>query len=73
MKTVVVGPPPAALTELIEARRANGLDRFDEVWEGAYHMAPAPRSRHAYLVGEVAVALDPYARDSGLVASGPFN
>ncbi|MGH9073268.1 MAG: Uma2 family endonuclease, partial [Acidimicrobiales bacterium] len=71
--TVVLGPPPAALAELIERRRATGADRFDEVWEGVHHMAPAPRSRHAYLVGVVAVALHPYAEAAGLVGSGPFN
>lgn len=73
MKTVVLGPPPAELAQLIERRRTQGLDTFDEVWEGAYHMAPAPRFNHAYLDDAVAVLLHPYARSAGLIGSGPFN
>ncbi|MBO0835758.1 MAG: hypothetical protein J2P28_09590 [Actinobacteria bacterium] len=42
MSTVVLDPVPAEVEELIERRRALGLDLFDEVWAGTYHMAPAP-------------------------------
>ncbi|MGH9125270.1 MAG: Uma2 family endonuclease [Acidimicrobiales bacterium] len=73
MKTVVLGPPPAELEQLIERRRAQGLDTFDEVWEGTYHMAPAPRFNHSYLDDAVAVLLHSYARAAGLIGSGPFN
>jgi Uma2 family endonuclease len=73
VKTVVLGPPPAELEALIRRRRAQGLDTFDEVWEGTYHVAPAGRSQHAYLDDEIAALLRPYARAVGLIGSGPFN
>jgi hypothetical protein len=71
MKTVVLGPPPVELERLIERRRAQGLDTFDEVWEGTYHMAPSARSTHAYLDDIVAVLLHPYARAAQFIGSGP--
>jgi Uma2 family endonuclease len=36
---------------LIEERRARGADRFDEVWQGTYIMAPAPNDEHQDVVG----------------------
>jgi hypothetical protein len=73
VKTVVLGPRPAELEQLIERRRALGLDLFDETWEGAYHVAPPLRFRHAYLGEAVAAVLRPYAQAAGLIGSGPFN
>lgn len=73
MKTVVLGPRPAELEQLIERRRAQGLDRFDEVWEGIHHLAPVARFQHAYLDQAMAVLLEPYARAAGLIGSGAFN
>jgi len=73
MTTVVLGPPRAELEHLLERRRALGLDKFDEVWEGTYHMAPEAHFRHAYLDDQLAVLLHPYAQAAGLVGSGPFN
>jgi hypothetical protein len=40
--TLVMDPPPAEFEALIERRRRLGLDRRDEMWEGVYHLAPAP-------------------------------
>jgi Putative restriction endonuclease len=73
VKTVVLGDRPAELERLIDRRRVLGLDRFDEVWESTYHLAPAARFRHAYLDDAVAVLLHPYAQSAGLIGSGPFN
>ncbi|HVM13726.1 MAG TPA: Uma2 family endonuclease [Egibacteraceae bacterium] len=73
MRTVVVGPVPDELAALIKRRRATGADLFDEVWEGDYHMAPAPHAAHGVLDQQLAVLLDPLARAAGLVGSGPFN
>jgi Uma2 family endonuclease len=73
MKTVVVGEPPAIVTQLIAERAAKGLDLFDEIWEGEYHMAPAPHSRHGLVDRQLAAILDPRARAVGLVPLGPFN
>jgi hypothetical protein len=36
--------------ELIAQRRASGADRFDEVWEGVYHVSPIPNIEHQLLV-----------------------
>ena len=73
MRTVVLGPRPPELQSLIERRHQLGIDLFDEVWEGAYHMAPAPNAAHAYLDDVLAVLLHPYAVAAGLVGTGPFN
>lgn len=69
----MLGPPPAELSDLIARRHARGLDLFDEVWEGTYHVAPAPHPHHGYLDGEVARVIRPYAEAVGLIETGPFN
>jgi len=73
VKTVVLGPRPAELQSLIERRHKLGIDLFDEVWEGSYHVAPAPNAAHAYIDDVLAVLLHPYAKAAGLVGTGPFN
>lgn len=45
MTTVIVGPRPQAVDDLIEARRRLGQDRHDEMWEGDYHLAPDAHAR----------------------------
>lgn len=69
----MLGPRPAELQRLIERRQALGIDLFDEVWEGSYHVAPAPNAAHGYIDGVLAVLLHPYAYAVGLVGTGPFN
>ena len=74
MKAVLVhGPVPPALEALIQRRQALGQDRFDEVWEGVYHMTPGPSGPHAYLLHRLDVLLDPHARRAGLVGATGFN
>lgn len=73
MSTLVLGDRPPELEDLIERRRALGLDLFDEVWEGNYHMAPAPHRQHGEIDGEVAYALHPRAKRASLRDSGPCN
>ena len=73
MRTVVVGDPPAPLAEWLQRRRALGQDLFDEVWEGDYHVAPAPHRRHGDVDDQLAALLRPIARDRGLWPSGPAN
>jgi Uma2 family endonuclease len=70
---VVLGPPPAELEELIERRHRRGLDLYDEVWEGTYHMAPAPRFDHANLAMALVRVLLPLTDAAGLVGGTPFN
>ena len=48
MSTVV--EDPVVERSLIEERRRNGLDRYDEVWEGVYIIMPSPNDEHQDLV-----------------------
>lgn len=73
MSTLVLGERPAELEALIERRRALGQDLFDEVWEGVYHVAAAPRSSHGVVERRLGRLLDPLADAAGLVPTGPFN
>jgi Putative restriction endonuclease len=73
MQTVVLGPRPAELDALIERRRALGIDLYDEVWKGSYHISPAGHPSHGYLNDQLAVALRTYAVAAALVGTGPFN
>jgi Uma2 family endonuclease len=63
----------AEIEQVIAHRRALGLDGFDEVWEGEYHVAPHAHSDHGIVDDELAAALRPYARRAGLLGSGAFN
>jgi Uma2 family endonuclease len=73
VRTVVLGPPPAEIEALIARRRSLGIDLFDEVWEGSYHMAPAPHPGHGYIETQLAIVLAPLATSAGLIGTGPFN
>ena len=73
MRTVVLGPRPPELEALIQRRRALGQDRFDEVWEGDYHMVPGPHFRHAAVDSELAVLLRTPAQRAGLVPVSSTN
>ncbi len=73
MRTVVLGDPPAPLQSWLERRRALGQDRFDEVWEGEYHVAPEAHGRHGDVDDQLAGLLRPKARAVGLWPSGPLN
>lgn len=72
MKTVVLGPAPQELQALIDRRRALGLDGYDEVWDGEYHVAPAASSRHGAVQAAVLALLRDHAANPRLVV-GPFN
>ena len=57
--------------EMRQARIAAGSDRWDEVWEGTYMMAPLPNNEHQELVGAfVGVLRDVIPRDQGFVLPG---
>ncbi|HUR74904.1 MAG TPA: Uma2 family endonuclease [Sporichthya sp.] len=73
MKTVVVGPRPPEIEALIERRRALGQDRFDEVWDGDYHMNPVPHVWHGYVDAKIASLLLPYAEAANLIAITQVN
>ncbi len=73
MRTLFVTDPPQPVEDWLARRRALGQDRFDEVWEGEYHVAPAPDWRHARVQGEVLAVLRPPAVRAGLQGGGPCN
>lgn len=62
---------PAA-DELIARRRQLGIDTYDEVWDGVYHVTPAGNGEHGALQGGL-MALLRGARPAGTAATGPIN
>ena len=62
----MLDPPPVELQALLERRKRLDQDRHDEMWEGVYHMAPAPRNTHTDVQHQLAVLLDAPARQAGL-------
>jgi Uma2 family endonuclease len=73
MRTVLLGPPPAELEAWLEQRRARGQDLFDEVWEGEYHVAPAPHRHHGLINAGLIRLLGPAADRAGLWATDACN
>lgn len=73
MRTVIVGERPSQIDELIRRRQELGQDRFDEVWEGEYHMVPAPNRWHAKTEFQLALILGPLAKRVGLEGTGGVN
>lgn len=73
MRTVLVGERPVEVEEWLQRRRALGVDQFDEVWEGEYHVAPAAHGRHGDLDQQLAELLGPAARAANLRCLGPVN
>jgi Uma2 family endonuclease len=73
MPTLVLGPSPPELEALVERRRLAGADRFDEVWEGVYHVVPAPSHAHARLEIQLYVLIEPLTREAGLELTSQFN
>jgi Uma2 family endonuclease len=73
MRTLVLDSPTAGLDPLFESRRRSGLDRLDEVWEGVYHMVPAPSGPHGNLESQLHTVLRPLAHQAGLTMTGQCN
>jgi len=67
MRTLILEPSSAGIAEVLERRRAAGLDRLDEVWEGVLHMVPAPSLAHADIAQQLAEILGALARRAGLL------
>jgi len=61
------------LLELIERRRAQGLDRYDEWWEGMYRIVSGPTPEHGELVAALVAFLLPRAHARHLAVSAPLN
>jgi hypothetical protein len=69
MRTLFVTDPPQPVEDWLARRRALGQDHFDEVWEGEYHVAPAPTRAHAIVDDELGWMLRPLAAGAGLVGA----
>ncbi len=66
MRTVVLDEHPAGFAAFLDQRRRLGQDRFDEVWEGEYHVVPGPNGPHGDLDSQLVALLRPRARAHGL-------
>ncbi len=53
---------------LLDERRAKGLDKSDEMWEGELHMVPPPSDEHQAVASELFLTLAPLAKRRGLLA-----
>jgi len=73
VQVTTLDPSTPEAQAVIESRRRTGADRFDEVWEGVYHVNSAPRTTHQFLVFELASAFHPLERARGLVAFDGIN
>jgi Uma2 family endonuclease len=60
MKAVV---PDVSQAELAR-RKLTGIDRWDEMWEGVLHLAPAPYDEHQRILGELVAFLLPLLKRS---------
>lgn len=56
MTTLVLDPYAEEL--ILADRRAKGLDRFDEVWDGVYIMSPLPEYFHQEIVSDLNTSLN---------------
>jgi Uma2 family endonuclease len=54
---------------LLDERRRQGLDVFDEIWEGVLHLVPPPSGDHQRLELELGSVFLAAAKRHGLVAS----
>jgi len=72
MRTLFVDPPPV-VEDWLAQRRSLGQDRFDEVWEGEYHVAPAPGRRHGRIDDQLGWILRPFAGVAGLLGATTCN
>lgn len=61
VKAVLLDVSPEELAR----RKLTGVDRWDELWEGVLHMAPAPSREHQRILDELIVFLLPLLRRAG--------
>jgi Uma2 family endonuclease len=73
MKTVVLASCTPEEAAMLAERRRLDQDRRDEVWQGEYHMVPAPHSRHGRLGVKFIIATHPRAIAAGLEPMIEFN
>ena len=61
------------LDDWLHQRRALGLDKRDEIWNGTYHVTPHAHASHGRLAARLIVGLHPAASAADLVALTEFN
>lgn len=66
-------PLPAEVEALLERRKKLGQDRKDEVWEGVYHVVPAPSHKHSTIAAQIKALLRTSALATGLEVTDDFN
>jgi Uma2 family endonuclease len=81
MSTITTPPALTALpllipdvnvsADMIEDRRARGVDHHDEVWEGVYVMSPAANNEHQKLIARLTSILIEVVDEAGLGESFP--
>ena len=74
MSVLIARPFPPSIEAFLQERRRTGADRFDEMWQGVLHVAPAPTGAHDDLLLQVMEILGPPARRAGIFpGAGGFN
>jgi Uma2 family endonuclease len=56
MTTLLVHDPQIA-AQLIAQRKVQGIDRYDEVWEGVYVLSPLANNEHQSLASQITIAI----------------
>jgi Putative restriction endonuclease len=70
MRAVLIG---RQADELIERRHRLGQDRYDEVWDGEYHLAPEAHGYHGLTTYRLIARIEPAARARGLLVGPSLN
>lgn len=61
------------LVDVLDRRRAQGLDTYDEWWEGVYRIVTGPTPEHGRIAGRLFAFLDALAAELGLFVAAPVN
>jgi hypothetical protein len=61
------------LVDALAQRHAQGLDTYDEWWDGVYRVVTGPTPKHGGLVLKLGRLLLTLAEEAGLDASAPVN
>jgi len=68
---VMLVAEPHLEEQLRRERKESGADRFDEVWEGVYHVSPIPNIEHQMIVGRLCVIFQVVLDPGGLGTAFP--
>jgi Uma2 family endonuclease len=63
--------PTVVTDDLLEHRRALGIDGRDECWAGEWHIVNPPKNWHQFLDADLFLVLAPVAQALGLRPAGP--